>query len=119
MAMAKRGFLSALDLAAASLTIVCTPLLKLLARVDGRFPMARRVMDMLEVSVIRHHYYSPMVKSTDLHRPLDKARELPGLDLNVEQQLRLIRQFTFRRELEAIPLEQTSPTSFAYHNSTF
>jgi hypothetical protein len=47
------------------------------------------------------------------------VRQLPAIDLNIQGQLSMIAQFKYGTELSAIPVERTSPNSFAFHNGFF
>jgi len=77
------------------------------------------VLDRFDITILRHHYYSPVVFPRDIQQPLDVPRRLPGLDFNTAGQLELIRKFDYREELLAIPLEKRDAGSAAYHNHAF
>ena len=64
------------------------------------------VLDRFDITVLRHHYYSPVVFPRDIQEPLDAPRRLPGLDFNIAGQLELVRKFNYGEELVAIPLEK-------------
>jgi hypothetical protein len=98
---------------------ILTPVLIVLGRAPRRFPITQRVLDRARVSVLRHHYYSPAVIPSDIARPLDVPRPLPGIDMNAEGQLSLIQEFHYTDELLRIPLEQTRDDAYAYHNGSF
>src|SRR5262245_48188295 len=80
---------------------------------------ARSVLDRLNLAVLKHNYYSPVVFPRDIRHDLSAARPLPGLDFNIDRQLQFVRQFHFRDELLAIPLEKTEQDAFGYHNGAF
>ncbi len=77
------------------------------------------VLDRFDITVLRHHYYSPVVFPRDIQEPLDAPRRLPGLDFNIAGQLELVRKFNYGEELVAIPLEKCDTDSAAYHNHAF
>jgi Methyltransferase domain len=115
---AKKCIGLALDPMIALGTLICSPLLRALTYSKG-LPITRKALDRVRVSVIGHHYYSPLVLPEDISRPLSEPRNLPAVDLNIENQLSLVRQFHYADELRAIPVEQTSHTRFAFHNGSF
>lgn len=98
---------------------LAAPALWLAARARARAPISRRVLDRLHVSVVRHHYYEPVVYPADLFRPLSQDRNLPGVEFNVTGQLDLVREFHYRDELLAIPLEKPSVGEFGYNNRAY
>ena len=82
-------------------------------------PISRRIFSRLGVMPVRHHYYEPIVFPGDLRQPLGMDRTISGLDLNVAEQLDLLKQFDFNQELTALPLQGQEPTSFYYENGLF
>lgn len=108
-----------IDFIVAIATIVVTPLLKILSGSPRRFPLTRRIQDYFGVTVIPHHYYSPMVMPGDLISPLDVPRRLPGIDMNVTEQLKLIGLFRYAEELSQIPVNGTPQGVFSFQNGQF
>jgi hypothetical protein len=108
----------AVDLVIAPFAWAAGWLLKAAARIDRRTPLSLRLLDGSGVRVLRRHYYTPLVEASDLHRPLDAERALPGLDLNEAAQLELIGRFAFADELRAIP-ETETPGRFHYANGAY
>jgi predicted O-methyltransferase YrrM len=82
-------------------------------------PASKRMLLSIGVLPVRDHYYEPMINSAHLRYALSKDRELPGIDLNVAEQLTFIGQFTFREELLGFPLVQKNRLEFYYHNGSF
>jgi Methyltransferase domain len=107
------------DITMAPAVLVLAPLAAGLARLRHRAPLSRLILDKFQVAVVRHHYYEPVVFPEDLTRDLRLPRQITGLDLNESRQLGLIEQFKYRDELLAIPVEQTAPSKFGYHNNSF
>ena len=100
-------------------TLLATPFLRLLTRNPALFRRTRERLDAAGVTVLRHHYYSPAVVPIEIRKPLDGIRDLPGVDLNLERQLELIGEFSYRDELLAIPMEPASETAFGYNNDAY
>jgi hypothetical protein len=84
-----------------------------------RLPRTLSVFRKLGIFPIRDHYYEPLFNPKDLRKPLSDDRELPGLDLNISEQLDLLKQFQFNDELEAFPLNRQKSLEYFYHNSFF
>jgi hypothetical protein len=108
----------ALDLALTPVAAAAGLVLKALARIDARMPNALRALDASGLRVVRRHYYSPLIGESDLHRPLEADRPLPGLDLNEAGQLALLAEFDFADELKALP-ERETPGRYHYHNGSY
>lgn len=84
-----------------------------------RMPFSRRLLRQVGMMPVRHHYYEPLVFPKDLRKPLDQRRSVPGLDLNVAEQLELLKKFNYNEELEALPLATPGDVSFYYLNDFF
>src|SRR5262249_24073032 len=103
-----RTLLRALDPAFAIAIGVVSPALVAVCRARSGTPLSRSLLDMLKISLVRHHYYEPVVTEGDLALPLDHARPLPAVVLNEVGQLAIIANFHSRDELLAIPLKKTA-----------
>jgi hypothetical protein len=89
------------------------------ARWTGKLPLCTWIFDLFNVYPIRHHYYSPLVRSSDLKRPLAQERDISGLDLNEAGQLELLTRFNFQEELLAIPRRAANELTYGYENALF
>lgn len=83
------------------------------------FKINRKILMKIGVFPIMDHFYEPMFNPKHLIHPLSEDRLLPGIDLNVTEQLNLLSKFHFNDELRLFPLEKTSETEFYYHNDKF
>ena len=84
-------------------------------------PASRLVFRSVGLLPIRDHYYEPLFNPKYIRRPLDDARDLPGIDLNLPAQLELLERFAFQTELlrlEDKQLEDGVPP-FRYDNSCY
>ncbi|PZR14414.1 MAG: hypothetical protein DI536_10155 [Archangium gephyra] len=79
----------------------------------------RELLSNLGVFPLQAHYYEPFTRRSDLRRPLNEPRQLPGLELNERGQLAMLETFAVGDELRAIPSKQQSPTEYGYENGTF
>lgn len=75
-----------------------------------------RAADRLGVFPVIDHYHDPPVRPT-----LDRcrARQLPGIDLRVSEQLKLLAEFDYGEELRAIPSQSNGSLSPYYDNLAF
>jgi hypothetical protein len=108
-----------LDFSIATVALIIMPFLVILARSNRYRPITRKVLDYFNIALLCHQYYSPVVHPSDIQRPLDEPRALPGLRLNTETQLALVQKFTYRDELLSIPLKKRDVETFGYHNGYF
>jgi hypothetical protein len=105
------------DVVAAPLLFTLRPILTRLATLGNLAPLSRSILDKPNVALIQHHYYTPVMFPSDLDASLlSKERTISNIKWNKELQLDLVHQFTYRNELVAIPIEQTSESEFSYHN---
>ena len=65
---------------------------------------------------ITNHYYEPFFTPKDYTK---RSRALPGIDLNIDEQLSLLGNFKYNDELIKIPLEKSANLKFHYNNSGF
>ncbi len=84
-----------------------------------RMPRCKRALLQMGVFPIRDHYYEPLFDGRKLNRPLDRARELPGIDWNIAGQLDLLSHFRFGNELKDIPASKTADLAFHFNNGAF
>ena len=98
---------------------LAAPALVIFAKSRNQLPAASRTADLLGLSIVAHHYYSPMIIAADLLKPLDTPRNLPGLDLDLGIHRAFLARFDYADELRQIPLEVRSETEFGYRNGFF
>jgi predicted O-methyltransferase YrrM len=82
-------------------------------------PASKRALLFIGILPVRDHYYEPMINPKHLRHALSDVRRLPGIDMNVPEQLSLLEQFGYQQELAQFPLDQTDELKFFYHNSSF
>jgi hypothetical protein len=66
-----------------------------------RMPITRDLLRSLGVFPIRRHYYEPLFDTRHLAHDLAEDRALPGIDIDPEGQLRLLRELDYVSELQA------------------
>ncbi|OGP87973.1 MAG: hypothetical protein A2156_01720 [Deltaproteobacteria bacterium RBG_16_48_10] len=84
-----------------------------------RMPFCKRALLHVGVFPIRNHYHEPLFDSRILSRPLDQDRVLPGIDLNVAEQLHLLESFCFSEELKDVPSSKADELTFYINNGAF
>lgn len=105
------------DAVAAPVLLALRPLLTRLAKLGNRTPLSKSILDRFDNALVQHHYYVPVMFPAHLNADVvSMERTIPGIKWSEGLQLDLVRQFTYRDELIAIPIEQTSEAEFSYHN---
>ncbi|MCX8560341.1 class I SAM-dependent methyltransferase [Mycolicibacterium mucogenicum] len=109
-----------IDIIFVPIVFVASLVMKLVRRFGiERLPRTRWLFRTVGIFPIRNHYYEPLFDTTALRRPLEEDRVLPGLDLNVSQQLDLLTKFSYGNELLAFPMDSQSESVFYYDNHVF
>ena len=87
-----------------------------------RFPLSTTLLKKIGVFPIRDHHYEPFFNDAHLKHPLDKDRNLPGIDFNLSQQLEFLKQLNFSNDFKGF-LEKESRNntyrSFQINNGSF
>lgn len=108
-----------IDWLGAPVTAAATMWLRLIRRLGIRnLPVSLSIFRHLGTFPLTDHYYEPLFNPRHLHRNLDEERELPGLDLNIKEQLEVLSRFHFQDELSIFELTPCSG-QFHYHNGSF
>jgi hypothetical protein len=84
-----------------------------------RFPLSRRILSAVGVFPIVDHYYEPLINGSLLLKPLDQPRSLPGLDLNIADQLQLLKEFRFSAELQPFTAPKRDDLTYSFGNGFF
>ncbi|MBU7579422.1 MAG: class I SAM-dependent methyltransferase [Porphyrobacter sp.] len=106
------------DFVATALIIVTGPLLRIIGKWPGNYPMFQRQADRIGVQVRSTHYYHPTYADADLPADVTQPRSLPGLDLHEDRQLALLASFNFQEELATLGTSG-SPLGFSYDNDQY
>ena len=70
------------------------------------FPLSKKILLKIGVFPIIDHYYEPLFNHKHLRYSLRKDRELPGIDFNDTEQLRILDSFNYNEELLQFPLNK-------------
>lgn len=84
-----------------------------------RLPACRGTLMRVGIYPLREHYYEPQFDHRNPLRPYSADRSLPGIDWNVEGQLRWLEQFTRADELTGLPEQPTGGLEFHLDNGAF
>jgi predicted O-methyltransferase YrrM len=115
-----RPILFLVDLVLSLASIVSAPTLWLVRRVGlMRLPLCRRILTAVGVLPLRRHYYDPYVDRSLLKIPLDKPRDLPGLEMNHVAQLELLCLMRLSSEVSQLGGAKSADRQFHFNNGSF
>lgn len=101
------------------LTFLSALWLKLIVKY-GTGKLEKQIFNQIGVLPVIDHYYQPLINPRKhLVRSLRTDRNLPGIDLNVDEQLALLSKFDYSVELTNFPLNKTHPHTFHYNNDSY
>jgi len=108
------------DLLLAPFLIPAALLMRLLRRAGAeRMPICRRILSAVGVFPVTNHYYEPLIDFSLLSRPLDQPRNLPGIDMNVAEQLNLLKEFHYSEELRPFTAPKRDELTYSFGNGYF
>jgi hypothetical protein len=84
-----------------------------------RLKLSKKIFIKMGLFPIRDHYFEPLFNPNHLRKSLRENRALPGIDLNVKEQLEILERFNYNEELVKFPLQKTKEVEFYYHNGSF
>lgn len=109
-----------LDILAAPLVLAGALFFKAIRRYGiARLSLCRRIFWAVGVMPVTDHYYDPFFRKEELGHSLWEDRHLPGIDLNPQGQLELLKCFQYNDELTRIPRQSGSALEFYYDNPAF
>jgi hypothetical protein len=109
-----------LDLLLGLLVVLAALILWFVRRLGlQRLRFSRAILNRIGVLPVRRHYYEPYFDARDLRRPLDEARDLPGIDWNEAGQLELLSTLTFQEELAGLDKPASGGLDFRFGNGAF
>lgn len=109
------------DIAFSPITLLATFWLKIVSHSnDKTMPITHKLFAALKTFPIRDHYYQPLVfPKLHLKKSLREDRKLSGINLNINEQLDLLKQFNFNDELNLFPIDFQNELTFNYNNGVF
>jgi hypothetical protein len=83
-------------------------------------PLSKGLFNRIGVFPINDHYYEPLFNiGKYVRKPLDQDRDLPGINMNVEEQLQLLKQLNYQKELTLFPLNSNGKLEYFYRNDSY
>jgi len=114
------SFSPVLDILAAPLVLAGALFFKVIRRYGvARLNLCRRIFWAVGVIPVTNHYYDPFFRKNDLTVSLREDRHLPGIDLNPQGQLELLRCFQYNDELLRISRQPGPALEYYYNNQAF
>ena len=115
-----RNILPCIDIALVPLVFISAVTLRAVRRAGvGRLTFVKKTLLRVGVFPIADHYYEPMFNEKNLRQPLDADRNLPGIDLNVDEQLNFLTKIKFRDEINCRWKDYASLPEFCILNGSF
>ena len=96
------------------------PFYFIFARIGGRrLPNSREFLKRSGLYPLRNHYYQPLFDDTQLAKPLNIPRNLPGIDFNIDNQINLLEKLNYSKELIDLKLSEnkTNILEFSFCNN--
>jgi predicted O-methyltransferase YrrM len=117
----KKSLRRILDILGIPLTLITIGWSKVITISDeNNMPATYRILRRFGILPVRDHYYEPLINpQKHLKNPLDRDRYLPGIDMNIEYQLELLKQFKFGDELNVLPRQHTKKREYHFNNGRF
>lgn len=82
-------------------------------------PFCKNALMRVKVFPIRNHYYEPQFDYRKTRQPFSRDRILPGIDWNTTEQLNMLDNLLFSKELVNTPQEKTKKLEFYLNNGAF
>ena len=77
-----------IDLSLAFSSVLVSPILIIYSRIGpAKLKFSRETFKKIGIYPIRNHYYEPLFVSNNLKKSFDLPRNLPGIDLNISNQI--------------------------------
>ena len=116
----RAGLRWAMDTLLSPITVGCCLWLLKIRNLDvAQMPISRKLFRKLGVFPLRDHIYEPLFCPRHLRCSPDVDQELPGIDLNVDQQLELFATFDYEDELDGFPRMMRRELEYYYDNGTY
>jgi len=94
--------------------------LELVRRVGiQKFPLCRKALLDIGVFPIRDHYFEPQFNFNEIKHSFSEDRNLPGINWNIPEQLKMLDKLSFSEELKNTPTEKKNNLEFYLNNDSF
>lgn len=91
-------------------------------KLSGNFykmTLSRKIFNKIGVFPIIDDYYEPRFKFDNIKKSFRDDRNLPGINMNIKEQLEILSKFDYNSELLKIPLEKQDDLEFYFNNGFF
>ena len=105
-----------------SLLIIPSGIIMLLFRKIGshKLFLSKSILKKIGIFPLTSNYYEPSFDFDNLKKKLSEKRSLPGINFNIENQIKNLKQFNYKNELENLNLDKNSPNfNFNIFNNFF
>ena len=105
-----------------SLILIPASLIMLLYRKFGshKLPISKKILNSIGIFPLTDQYYEPQFNFNGLGKNLYENRNLPGINLNLKEQLQNLSNLVYKNELIELELEKKSPSyKFPIKNTFF
>ena len=99
-------------------SLAAIPMRQVRKRYTGQLPLTNAALRRAGIFPLRNHYYEPLFDPTGLRRD-NRARDLPGIDFAIDQQLELLAKFDPADIPADISSRPTTDNSFYFGNTAF
>lgn len=93
--------------------------LRMMAHLKGPEFLTAKELERQGIAIYQHHYYHPFITEDDLARPLDLARNLPGIKLDAAKQIEFICSLLGRDEICEFASAENPDSRFRYDNGLY
>lgn len=113
-------FTQLFDILSAPISLLAIVWLKPVSKMIRYLPINNKIFMKLGLLPVRDHYYQPLINPRKhLTKSLRADRHLPGIDLNLGEQLATLQAFDFNRELEQFSIDKKNDLEYYYKNGSF
>jgi predicted O-methyltransferase YrrM len=107
------------DYIAAGVVTLGGPLFRAVGNWPGNYPRYRAQADRAGVHWRSTHYYQPTYRNADLPEEVSHERDLPGVDLNENAQVELLKQFDYGEEISSLLAVKGNDLTYSYDNNQY
>jgi predicted O-methyltransferase YrrM len=112
--------LGAVDIFLLPFSFLSVLLLKPSAKYIRYMPINNRLFSRMGLLPVLDHYYQPLINpQKHLKNPLNTDRYLPGININTEEQLRLLSEFDYNKEFEIFSITKQDSLTYYFNNGSF
>jgi len=105
-----------------SLLIIPSSIVMLIFRKIGghKLFLSKSILKKIGIFPLTSNYYEPSFDFDNLKKNLSEKRNLPGINFNIENQIKNLKQLDYKKELENLNLKNNSPNfNFNIDNNFF